>query len=196
MIYDIILVLFVIAMAYLGKRRGLIKTLVGFLSSVIASVLSYILTPYAVKMLKPTPFYKNLVSGLADKITPDKINESSALPENLSEAVKGAGDKASSVLAEHIAAIVIGIAVFFIIIVLLKVLAALLSGVFKLPVLKQANSLGGFIFGFLLSLVLVYVAFAVWGCTTAFQVPEALEDTQLAKSMFENNLLLIFFVHS
>ncbi|MBO4898128.1 MAG: CvpA family protein [Clostridia bacterium] len=196
MIYDVILVLFVIAMAYFGKKRGLVKTLIGFLSSIIASVLSYFLTPFAVDAIKPTQFYENLVSGIAEKVSPDEINSSAAMPENLSDAVKNAGDKATSVLAEHIAAILVGIAVFFIIIVLLKVIMSLLTNVFELPVLKQINSVGGFVFGLLLSLVLLYVAFAIWGCTTAFETPDVLKETQLARSMFENNLLMIFFVHS
>ena len=196
MLIDIILVLFVIAVAYIGKHRGLIRTLLGFLSSIVAAVISFFITPYVVDMLKPTPLYENLVGSIAGKISVDKISESPALPDAVADTVKGAGDKAADVLAGHLASVIIGIALFFIIIVILKVLLSLLSNVRKLPVVKQADSAGGFLFGLLFSLVIVYVGFAVWGCITAFQTPDILEETQLAKSMFENNLLMIFFVHS
>ena len=195
MIIDIILVLFVIAMAYMGKRRGFVKTLLGFLSTFISAVLSYFLTPLVVGALKPTAFYGNLTDNITKGIAENKINDATALPDAISDAVKGAGDKASEILAEHIAAVVVGIVIFFILLVLLKVLMVLLSDVFKLPVLKQVNSAGGFVSGLLLSLAVLYICFAIWGCVTAFQLPEPLKDTQLAKSMFENNLLLIFFVH-
>ncbi len=193
MIIDIIIVLFIALMAFIGKRRGLIKTLIGFFSSFIAAAASYFLLPGVVNALKPTPIYKSLLDAVsenvADRITPD----TSSLPEIISNGIRKTGEAAVNSLSQSIASIIIGIALFFIIIIALKLLLRLLVTVFKLPVLKQVNSIGGFVFGIALSFVIIYTVLAIWGCSTAFNLPAQLKNTELAKSMFQNNLLLIFF---
>ena len=196
MVIDIIIVLFIVLMAYIGKRRGIIKTLIGFVSSFAAAAASYFLLPSVVSALKPTPLYKALfdtVSGhIADKITPD----TASYPAIISGGIQKTGEAAANSISQSVASIIIGIVLFLVTLFVLKLFLRLLMAVFKLPLLKQVNSAGGFVFGIASAFIIIYIAFAVWGCNTAFNLPEALKDTELAKSMFQNNLLLIFFSRS
>jgi uncharacterized membrane protein required for colicin V production len=70
----------------------------------------------------------------------------------------------------------------------------ILEGLAKLPVLKQADKLGGFAFGIVQGLLIVYMACAVlmlFNSSPVFTgIFAAIEDSTVAKFFYENNLIV------
>lgn len=191
MFADILVVLAVAFTALNGKRRGLVKTLLGLFGTLAAAIAASFLKEPAYEFLGKTPLFENLrrsvESGVSEKFTAD------GAAGILSDAAKTAGDAAGSTAADIILPVISAVMVFIAVIIAFKILGFFLDGVFHLPVLKQINSAGGLILGVVFALLLIYAVFALWGCFTLFEMPAQLTDSVLAKSMFSNNILLILF---
>ena len=174
---DIILVAALAVFALIGKKRGLFKSLAGILSFVLGAVLVSVFSAPLTDFAKTTPLYDMIF---------DYVTEKTAIQSQLGGIImKGA--------TEGLTEIIIKIIVFIVIVVLVRILVKLLNKVFKLPVLRTVNTFGGLLLGLACGFALAYTVFAVWGSSTLFILPKELETSALAKLMFENNILLIFF---
>ena len=181
MVIDVILVAFIAVFAVLGSKRGLFKCLAGILAFAISIILVYAFSKEIFAFLKTTPVY-----GAVYDFVMGKIAEESGVP-----LIFGSGTSAE--LAKSFTDLILKILLVAVIFVAVKVIIRLVDKAFHLPVLKSFNRLGGLVFGMVQGFLAVYIIFAVWGGTTLFVLPKLLEETTLAKSMFENNLLMILF---
>ena len=169
MIADILLVAGLILFTILGKKRGLFSCLAGILSFALSLILVWLFSKPLTDLATKTPLYDSVLGYVTEN-----------------SAVAGAA-------ADGLAELIIKIIVFIAITILAKVVIKLLNKVFKLPVLRTFNKLGGLVLGLICGFAVAYTVLAVWGSMTLFVLPKELETSYLTKLMFENNILLIFF---
>lgn len=135
--------------------------------------------------LKLPEFLKDLIS---DKVVGN-------MP-NVGELIDYASivDKISDVLANFIISIISVILLYIIARIALIFAKSIIKKVSKLPVLKQADKLGGFAFGAVEGLLTVYIVFAVlmlFHATPLFRgFFESIETSVLAKYFYENNFIV------
>lgn len=190
MVFDIILVLLIALIAYAGKRKGLMASVLSFASVIMAYIASAIFSGPLAAALKDTAVYDMALGRINDMIVQNPtLKNNELLADFMSESGIFLADKA----AMFILGILTSVIVFIIAIIVFKLISKMLNSVFKLPVLNFINSFGGLILGMVEGFMLTYILLAVWGLFTTLETPAVICDSTLLKSMFENNLLFIFF---
>ncbi len=105
--------------------------------------------------------------------------------------------EAISVQITNIIISIISLVILYIAIRIALVIAKhILEGITQLPIIKQFNKLGGFIFGAVEGLLTVYIIFAVImlfnSSPTFLKVYEIINQSMFAKYFFENNFIINF----
>lgn len=130
-------------------------------------------------------FMKNMIENSVIKSLPDLtqlIDVSTVM------------DSVSDMLAHMIIDIISLIVMFIVIRIGLFILERVIKGVTRLPVIKQADKLGGFTFGALEGLLTVYIVFAIlmmFSASPQFQgLFDAIEESTIAKVLYQNNFIV------
>lgn len=135
--------------------------------------------------LKLPGFLKNLIS--------DKVAEK--MP-NVGELIDYASiaDKISDVLANFVTTVISVILLYIVARITLIFARSILKKVSRLPVLKQADKLGGFALGAIEGLLTIYIIFAIlmlFHATPLFKgFFESIETSAVAKYFYENNFIV------
>ena len=198
MVADLICLAVVVTFVSVGYKRGLMKSLLGLVSSVAAIILSFMLYPVISSMLAKTPLFEFLVNAINENYI-----KGSAFDEGGALAVfaKYLGSGVQSGLqnpAEAIARLLLNIVSFVVVIIAGKVIIKLVGNTLdlfaKLPVIKQFNRLGGAVLGGLGGVLILYIVFAVVVFVSPFdagsKIHTEIEDSVVALELYENNLLL------
>ena len=181
MILDLILIIIVALFLFIGYKKGMMKSLYGLISIIIAGVLSYILSGV---------FAKKIYNSFVKQIVDDKINESFSIVadnteifvdnvfNNLPIGLKGllsvfgynSGNltndfsaTATSISNDIEIAVVsvlttiLTVVLFLLIIFLLKLLSKYILFLFEIPIIKQVNGFFGGLLGLLQGLFFVYL---------------------------------------
>lgn len=186
---DLVLFGIFVLFVAMGVFRGFIRSAVHFLGSIIAACLAAALGGPAAQWLFDSLFRGALVERVGESIntlgTSDALTSVdsllASLPDFIVRALEEAGVTASAIsggiqsqsgaAAEHIADLLapvfVGflkvlavIVIFALLMVAVRMLAELVSGLLRLPVLGQLDGILGGVCGFLMALVLVWIAFA------------------------------------
>lgn len=176
---DIIFAALILLMAYLGAKRGLIRTLIGLSSTVISLIISMLLYRPVSLFLSASPL-KDAVQSYIEKIVSEKGNELSAL------LLQSSTEAASQIVIDVIS--------FVAVIILAKIIISLVGGMLnvisKLPVIHQANSLLGLIIGAVSGIVICYIAVGVIGAVAEHsQISKAIENSILVSYLYETNII-------
>ncbi len=202
---DLVLLGVFLLFTAVGVKRGFVRSAAHFLGSVISAFLASALGGAAAQWVFDTLFRNALVERINESIaslgggdiTAAAKSFFSSLPDFLVRALEEAGVTASTLegtlttktgeaaelVADSLAPVFVGflkvlavIVLFLLFMMLVRILADLLSGVFHLPILRQLNGLLGGVFGFLLALV------SIWVLISAVQVftPMLAEDSREA----------------
>ena len=183
MIYDIVLVAVLVFFALNGRRKGLMMSVFGFFSVIISYIAAALLVKPASEFFKTTPAYGILL---------EKVGE--IVPQNqmlLGFAPGSVQEMMAEDAAVFLSNVIVSVAIFIIVLILMKIVIKILNSVFKLPGLNFLNKTGGMIIGLVTGFLICYAALAAWGAFAVFELPVGMENSTLLKSMFENNLLFI-----
>lgn len=211
-VFDILLVLLLIASIVVGYQKGLIKTVWKIAALIITIVLVMLLRDPAINYLSG--------SGMAQDIN-TKISENVSVPTgggvdiadnlNLPEFMKGevnnqikntqgvitsVNETVTSSLTSFTVAVIACVLLFIIIRLLLMVAYIILSGVTKLPVIRGVNKLVGSLLGLI---NMIFMIFLLLSCVSLFapadsELFEILNNTYLVKYFYNYNILLKLFM--
>ena len=180
---DLILILIVLLFVFFGARRGLVKTLMGMMSTVLSLVISMIIYSPVSKML-----YE---SSIGDNI---KLFVRDFMEQRMGD---GAKYILTDTLVETSSMLVTNIISFIVVIIISKIAIILISNLLKLatmlPVIKQADMLLGGIVGALSGILVCYIIVGVikgiapQGYITT--IKESIESSYLAIFLYEKNLV-------
>ncbi|MDR0286774.1 MAG: CvpA family protein, partial [Clostridiales bacterium] len=180
---DLTVILILILFAFIGYKRGFVLSVYSIVSILIALVLAFLLYPGVSQMLLATPLKGTLETGITQKLTAlqtggitsaqvtgDQLMTQLKLPELLrpqmaiamgdmtkSMDFSAAIQKISSSFAEFLMNIVSMVILFCIVLLILHLLKGILKKIVKIPVIKQADKLGGFLFGIAQGVLVLFV---------------------------------------
>jgi len=191
MVFDILLVAFILLFAYKGKKKGLIGAAFNIVSVIVAYIASGIFSDPLTEYFAKTPMYDSIVKKITEfAFENGSLQENLFFAEFLSDKSEIVADKA----AMWMSGVIMSILVFIVAVIVLKLISGLLASLFKLPGLNFLNSAGGAMFGMAEGFLLTYIILAIWSAVVMFETPMVINGSTLLKSMFENNLLFLFFV--
>ena len=197
LIIDIAIIAIVVLSVFLGYRKGLVALSIQLFAFIIAVVITFILyQPITNFIVNATGIDETIQNSILEKAN-DIMQEDSKMSNTIVEEVK------NDMLPETARTISINIITFVVVIVLfllvkigLRFVTAMANLVAKLPILKQANELGGIIYGFIRGLLIIYVILLVVNISGEIS-PEnsiymSVNETNLGKFMMEYNVLNVF----
>lgn len=217
---DIIVLTVIVVFALVGAKKGFIKSLVDFVGAFVAMIAAGILSLPAAQWVYDTFFHEALTEKITSTVTGlDAVGAVQAVfsdfPELVIRALAAAGITQSGVQAqvdgstldiasaitEAVSPMLIGLVrvlamlvLFILLLVVIRAVGALISGLFSLPLLNGVNKLLGFAFGILLAVVSVWVVLA---CLQAFmplfsvelqmKIIDAQESSSLYRFLYQFN---------
>lgn len=212
MIIDILALTILVLCIVAGMRRGFARAFLGVLSFVVSIVAGLLLY---------SSFHAWFAASVVGRFLTDKISGALAgvfgeslggavnqldLPEFLQKGLEGAGELTADVAAsaaQQLAALVVGVLAVVLLILLirlaLKLIMHVVSGMMKLPVLRQFNGLLGGVFGALSGLFWVWIILSVVGFLAvlpAFSFLAGWMSGSVAMDISQDGALLLgAFVH-
>lgn len=209
MMLDIVLLCVFLLFIFVGIRRGVVKSAAHFLGAILAAFFASALGGAVAGWVFNTLFRGALVERISDSLATLGTGSTavaiegmlSSLPDFIVRALAEAGISANSLegivstrsgqaaelIADALSPVFISflkvlavIVLFSLFMVLVRVLADMLSGLFHLPVLRQLDSVLGGLFGFLLALVSVWILISAVQVFLPMLTEEAQGDMELA----------------
>lgn len=199
-VIDIVIIVFILASIILGYKKGLVSLGIQLLAFVIAIIITFILyKPVGNLIINSTQIDEKLQTSIATKVSEAVSNDS----ENklvggiIEDAKNGMLEEGSKTLSMNIIYGGTMILLFIISRVCLVFINALANAISKLPILNQFNKLGGLIYGGARGLLITYVVLMIINLIITLNptsgVKKAIDDTYIAKTMCEHNILNVFF---
>ncbi len=191
---DIIFVLIVVLAAYIGSKRGFMRSLVGIASTFASLVLGVLLYHPVSKYLAASEFGKKITEAVGKYF---ENNPPIKEPQGIFSALIGTKE-AMSEGAARIASMLLISAISFILVAVLskliiKIAVVILKLGTKLPVIKQANSLlgaaVGALSGFVISYVCIGIIAALEPSGTALALNEMIKESNIACLFYYDNLI-------
>lgn len=194
---DIVLIAIIVLFVVLGIRKGFVKTVFGLCSIVISIALALSLHPIVSNVLEQSPVNDFVQEQVLGMLPEGEVTESLALPGFLQDTVSEAEAKTKDAIAGGIAGVALKIIsmilVFILVQLILWILSLTLNLITKLPVIHGFNKLLGGVSGAVSGILVVYLVLGLLTFTTALDkttaISEMVEDSLVASTMYENNLL-------
>ncbi len=226
-ILDIIILAIVVFCIIRGAKRGAVRTAFSLLSFVVALVLTFMFASPLTQYIEQQPFGINMHDSIEQAIevkingilnrdaeetsnTTEDIIKSLSLPEFLKKSilmhsdfiVRNADVPAAKAVAGSLASaylkMICSVALFIILLILLRILRLFCEQLFKLPILKEINRLVGGIAGFVNGIFIAYLLLsavsALSGLPYFAWLAPAKESSYLFKYVYEYNILLSAFL--
>lgn len=197
---DLIILAVIFITTFIGYKRGLINVAFGFLSFIIALVISLLLyKPISNVIVNYTPLANTIESHIEERIATSSQSDANSFMANYYHNAKNASTSlVARGMATSIISIICGLIVFIIariILLFIKISSDLIA---KLPLIKQCNHVGGFIYGVLLGFVLIYGIFTIIAVLAPLidlsTVTKSINSSIIGNIMYNNNIIFMFFV--
>ena len=204
---DIVIVVFIAAFLAVGYKKGLVITLLNMCSYLVSSIAVFMFFKPVHTYLCESSFGKSAAKFISEKIT-EKFSGVSVLNLPLPMILKSGADgnavvsqsSAAEVIAQNVTnalfLVVTFILLYFVIKFVIKFMRAPLCAVTSLPILKQANKLGGAVLGAAMGFLWLYVlnaAIAAFSFADFIEpIADAVSKSYIMGFLYENNFLLNF----
>ncbi len=199
-VIDIILVLIVALSAFLGYKKGLVELGAKLFAGIIAIVITLIIyKPVGNIVIKNTSIDEKIENTILEKTT-NVIDENSKISDN--KYIQDASDNTVSqvkeeVLPEQARNIAVNVVygataliLFIISKIVLSIVISLANAVASLPILKQFNEIGGFLYGLVRGAIISFVLILVIGTVAKLNpngsLSKNVESTYLLKEVYDN----------
>lgn len=219
-VFILVVLFFIISMA-IGYNRGFIKTFFATFSLAIAVFIAVQGSPYVGKILQRTPIYTGIAGQIEERLNVSGAQEASKvsqqidainqydIPDALKEALIENNNsqiyealgitRFSEYVAAYLTCLILNVIAFLIlfivVLILLKLIAASLDLISKLPVLHGINKIGGLIFGLvhgLVNLWIVCIILTLFASTSFGQaIFRQINENPFLGMIYNNNYLLV-----
>jgi uncharacterized membrane protein required for colicin V production len=215
---DLIIVLIIGLCIFNGYRKGLARCILKLVTSIIALFIAILLfRPFVNFVVNNTIIDENIQLSLEkvmnngieerkDENNNDLVKEDSGIPKpiaeylnsNLKNTAKQKQEEAVVSVARSAAILIVEIACFILIYVIvkiiLKILTILIDVVSKLPIIRQFNEVGGFLYGIVEGVVIILLIMTgvaiVTPLTGAYEVATIILQSHLGAFFYNNNIIL------
>lgn len=201
-IIDIIILVFILLSAIGGYRKGLVSLGIHLFAFVLALLISFVLYRPIGNIIINTTQVDETIQATIQKNAETMVNTKgfeNDLTKSLVESAKnGMLPEVSKELAYNIVYLGTMIVLFLVLRVCLMLVNTVANAISKLPVLDQVNKLGGAAYGVVRGIIITYAVLLIISLGIAInpttKLAQMINDTYLAKTMMENNILNVFFV--
>ncbi len=204
-VVDLIIIAVVVLSTFLAYKKGLVKLAIGLCAFVISIIITVVLyQPISNLVINVTGIDEMIEDAIYEKAN-DVIKEDTKegtkeekLTNQLVETAKNEMlPDASRELAINIVRGGVMIVLFIGSKITLRFITVLADAIAKLPIIDQINKTSGMIYGIIRGILIIYVSLLVLGIPAQInpnnQINFAVQQSLLGKTMYENNILTIFF---
>ena len=199
-IIDGVIVLIILLSVFLGYKKGLVSLGIHLVAFIIALVVAFVLyRPIGSLIINTTEIDESLQGVIETKLEEivDVEDENITVNSLIGNIESSTITETSRGLAMNIIYGATIIILFIILRIALVFISAIANWVAELPILKQVNKVGGIIYGLLRGVLLTYVILLIVSLVITFnptgKLNETMNETYLAKTMMEYNILNAFF---
>lgn len=201
-IIDIIILVFILLSVIGGYRKGLISLGIHLFAFVLALLISFVLYRPIGNIIINTTQVDETIQATIQKNAETMVNtkgfENDLTKSLVESAENGMLPEVSKELAYNIVYLGTMIVLFLVLRVCLMLVNTVANAISKLPVLDQVNKLGGAAYGVVRGIIITYAVLLIISLGIAInpttKLAQMINDTYLAKTMMENNILNVFFV--
>lgn len=213
-IVDLIIVLGIAVCAFLGYKKGLTGSLIKLLSFAIAVVVALVFyKPLAKIIIDNTVIDDNIHIAIVETLNKNETvssnsneKENTNFLQNIENSIQKQAEEAKSEIVEQTATQATETVVYagsMLVLFIGARLALIIVNIFvkqvtKLPVIKQVDKTGGFVYGVAEGLLIVYIVFAIISLVSVVNsegtVIKAISDSFIGNMIYNNNLILKLFL--
>ncbi|MBR3255612.1 MAG: CvpA family protein [Clostridia bacterium] len=198
---DVIIIAIIVLSTLFAYRKGLAVLAIKLCAVIIAVIVTLLLyKPVSNLIIEKTNIDETIESALLEKsseIANSEDKDDSLVSSVVDQAKTGAIAQTAKNLSVQIINISVIVILFFGIRFALKFVTILADKVAKLPIINQFNKIGGIIYGLVRGLVIVYACLLlisfVGQVNTKNPIHESVEESNLGKMMYENNVFKVLF---
>ena len=198
---DIIILCIIALSTFIGYKRGLIKVAFGLVSFLLAIIIAMILyRPISSFIINNTQIDDNIQQTIAHRLSSNDTTdeETNNIVANYYSNIKNASTNA---IADTISKTIVNIGCMLVVFVISNIILLFFrfSGdlIAKLPLIKQFNSVGGFIYGLLKGFIVIYVFFALIAILSPLininNFINIINSSIISNIMYNNNIIFILF---
>lgn len=197
---DITIIVIVTIFAFCGLRKGLVGTIIGFVSIFAAIILAWILYPIVVDLLTGVGIrdyvyevvLKKFVSGAESGI--GVVMLPGFMADLVSQGINSAATETAGRITDVSLNVISFALVFIVARVIIHIAEKLLKVASKLHGLNGINKLAGFIVGFLKGAVIIYIAgllvCAIVPMSQADGIAKSINESYIIKKMYSVNPIM------
>lgn len=200
-IVDFVIIAIVVISTFLAYRKGLVKLAIGLCAFVISIVVTFILYyPISNLVINVTGIDEAIEDAIYEKAN-DVIKEGSQEEGLTNQMLETAKNEMLPETARNLSINIVRggvmVVLFIAIRIGLKFITAIADAIAKLPIIDQINKTSGMIYGVIRGILIVYVALLILGIPGKINPNnrwnESIDQSFLGKTMYQNNLLNVFF---
>lgn len=200
-IVDLIIVAIIVLSTFLAYQKGLVKLAIGLCTFAISIVLTFILyQPITNVVINVTGIDEAIENSIYEKAN-GIMQENNKEDEITNQIIETAKNEMLPETARNLAINIVTGGVIIILFVAIKIalrlISAIADAIAKLPIIDQLNKTGGMIYGLLRGILIIYVALLILSVPAQIdptnEINQSIEQSSLGKTMYQNNLLNVFF---
>ncbi len=191
MIIDIIFIAILATGAYLGAKKGLIKSVWSIGAWILTIILVKMMAEPVCEIISNTSLYISLRNSIFDKISQKGIESFAFIGQSVITDMAGdAVGALSDIIARALSYIILIIAIRL----LLSVVFVVVDLLSKLPIISGANKLTGAVIGVVNALIISVVILSLISVLGIDFAILGIQDSVIVKYLYNNNILLNLFI--
>ncbi|MCI8760607.1 MAG: CvpA family protein [Clostridia bacterium] len=200
-VVDLIIIAIIVLSTFLAYQKGLVKLAIGLCAFAISIVITVILyQPISNLVINVTTIDEMIEDAIYEKangVIQENTDEEGLTSQMIQSAKDGMLPEVAREMAINIVRGGVMIVLFVATKIALKFITALADAIAKLPIVDQLNKTSGMIFGIFRGILIVYVGLLILAIPGQInpnnKINSSVEQSLLGKTMYENNILNIFF---
>ena len=198
---DLIIIVIIALSTFLAYKKGLMNLAIGLCAFIISVVITFILyQPISNFVINTTGIDEAIEDTIYEKendVLQDKEN-GDELTKNIIETTK---NEMLSTTARNLAVNIVRGGVIVVLFIAIRIalifISAFADAISKLPIINQINKSGGIAYGILRGILIVYLLLLIANISGQINpnniVNKSINRSYLGKTMYENNILNVFF---
>lgn len=200
LLIDIGILLIIFLSTFISYKRGFIKVAFGLLSFIIAIIISLLLyKPISNFIINYTPIPNQIETQIESRLSSGDEEETSNFVENYYKNIK---NSSISIIAYNMTNSIINISSALIVFLLTRIILIFLRFstdlIANLPLIKQFNHIGGFIYGILAGFIFIYLVLTIISILAPIvnlnYIINLINSSIIGNIMYNNNIIFMFLV--
>lgn len=198
---DLIIIAIIALFTFIGYKKGLLKVAFGLVSFILAIIISIVLyRPISNFVINYTPLDDYIQTTISERLEAPQTTdeETENIVSNYYNNIKNAS---TSVISSGISKTIINVACMLIVFITVKIILLFFKFIgdliAKLPLIKQFNTAGGFLYGLLKGFIIIYILLALLAILAPIininNIINIINSSIITNIMYNNNIIFILF---